>query len=96
MALDKAALESLRLEREPDAGKYHERGGARRWLWIAVAGIVAIVVINGDASGKPVRRRDDADAIRSRPPVGCRRLREAQRPRRGLSQRRHGRPTVRS
>ena len=33
MALDKAALESLRLERDPDAGKYRERGGSRRWLW---------------------------------------------------------------
>jgi RND family efflux transporter MFP subunit len=45
MALDKAALESLRLEREPDAGKYHERRGPRRWVWIALAAIAAIGAI---------------------------------------------------
>lgn len=42
MALDKAALDSLRIDREPDEGRYHERGGSRRWLWI---GLVAVVVL---------------------------------------------------
>lgn len=42
MALDKAALDSLRIDRESDAGRYHERGGSRRWLWI---GLVAVVVL---------------------------------------------------
>jgi RND family efflux transporter, MFP subunit len=42
MALDKAALDSLRIDREPDAGRYHERRGSRRWLWI---GVVAVVVL---------------------------------------------------
>ncbi|HET7204845.1 MAG TPA: efflux RND transporter periplasmic adaptor subunit, partial [Steroidobacteraceae bacterium] len=45
MALDKAALESLRLEREPDAGKYDERGGSRRWLWIALAAVAFVVAL---------------------------------------------------
>jgi RND family efflux transporter MFP subunit len=45
MALDKAALESLRIEREPDTGKYHERGASRRRRWIAAAVIVAVVAV---------------------------------------------------
>src|SRR6478672_2156181 len=45
MSLDKAALESLRLEREPSAERYEERGGWwRRWRWI-VLGVVALVVL---------------------------------------------------
>ena len=43
MALDKAALESLRLEREPDEGKYRSRTAARHRLWYA-AGAVALLV----------------------------------------------------
>lgn len=43
MALDKAALESLRLEREPDEGKYRSRGSGPRRLWY-VAGAVAVLV----------------------------------------------------
>jgi hypothetical protein len=31
MALDKTALESLRLERDPDEGKYRQRRGAQRF-----------------------------------------------------------------
>jgi RND family efflux transporter MFP subunit len=45
MALDKAALDSLRLEREPDAGKYHERGGSRRWRWIGLGLVVAVGIV---------------------------------------------------
>ena len=43
MALDKAALESLRLERDPDEGKYRSRTAARHRLWYA-AGAVALLV----------------------------------------------------
>ena len=43
MALDKAALESLRLERDTDAGKYRQRDGSRRKLWY-VLGAVGVVV----------------------------------------------------
>jgi RND family efflux transporter MFP subunit len=43
MALDKAALESLRIERGPDAGRYHERRGSRRWLWL-VAGLAVLAI----------------------------------------------------
>jgi RND family efflux transporter MFP subunit len=42
MALDKAALESLRLEREPDAARYHQRRGSRRWIWFVVATVAAL------------------------------------------------------
>jgi RND family efflux transporter MFP subunit len=45
MPLDKAALDSLRLEREPDAGKYHERGGSRRWRWIVAAGALVVLAL---------------------------------------------------
>ncbi len=46
MALDKAALESLRLDRDPGAGKYRQRGGSRRKLWyvLAVVAVVAAVL----------------------------------------------------
>lgn len=43
MALDKTALESLRLERDPDEGKYRSRTAARHRLWYA-AGAVALLV----------------------------------------------------
>jgi RND family efflux transporter MFP subunit len=43
MALDKAALESLRLDRDPDEGKYRSRTAARHRLWYA-AGAVALLV----------------------------------------------------
>jgi RND family efflux transporter MFP subunit len=58
MALDKAALDSLRLEREPDAGKYQERGRSRRWLWIglALAAVVGIMLAwRASNSAVPVR-----------------------------------------
>jgi RND family efflux transporter MFP subunit len=45
MPLDKAALDSLRLQREPDAGKYHERGGSRRWRWIVAAGAIVVLAL---------------------------------------------------
>ncbi|MCE3285282.1 MAG: efflux transporter periplasmic adaptor subunit [Steroidobacteraceae bacterium] len=45
MPLDKAALDSLRLDREPDAGKYHERGGSRRWRWIVAAGVIVVLAL---------------------------------------------------
>lgn len=45
MSLDKAALESLRLDREPGAERYEERGGWwRRWRWIVI-GLAALVVL---------------------------------------------------
>ncbi len=46
MALDKAALESLRLERDPDAGKYRQRSGSRRSCWyvLAAAAVIAAVL----------------------------------------------------
>ncbi|HEX9208616.1 MAG TPA: efflux RND transporter periplasmic adaptor subunit [Steroidobacteraceae bacterium] len=58
MALDKAALASLRLEREPDGGRYQQRGGSRRWLWIglaAVAIVVAVLAWRASNSAVPVR-----------------------------------------
>ena len=42
MALDKAALESLRLERDPDAGKYRQRGGSRRKVWYVLAAVAVV------------------------------------------------------
>jgi len=45
MALDKAALESLRLERDPDAGKYRQRGGSRRKLWYLLAAVAAVAAV---------------------------------------------------
>jgi multidrug efflux pump subunit AcrA (membrane-fusion protein) len=45
MSLDKAALESLRLDREPSTEHYEERGGWwRRWRWVVI-GMAAIVVL---------------------------------------------------
>ena len=43
MALDKAALESLRLERDPHEGKYRSRGASRRRMWLYAAGAVVLV-----------------------------------------------------
>ena len=45
MALDKAALDSLRIERDPDHGKYRERGSLRRYAWIAIAALVFAVAV---------------------------------------------------
>jgi RND family efflux transporter MFP subunit len=42
MALDKTALESLRIERDPGAEKYRERGSSRRRLWYLVAAVAVI------------------------------------------------------
>ena len=45
MALDKAALESLRLDRDPDAGKYRQRGGSRRKLWYVLAAVAVVAAV---------------------------------------------------
>jgi RND family efflux transporter MFP subunit len=47
MALDKAALESLRRDRDtaPDAGKYRQRGGSRRKLWYLLAGLAVVAAV---------------------------------------------------
>jgi RND family efflux transporter MFP subunit len=45
MALDKAALESLRLDRDSDAGRYRQRGNARRWWRYALAAAVAVAAV---------------------------------------------------
>jgi RND family efflux transporter MFP subunit len=58
MALDKTALESLRLERDPDEGKYRQRGGSRRWLWYvlgAAAVIAAVLAWRAFNSAVPVQ-----------------------------------------
>lgn len=58
MALDKAALDSLRLEREPDQGKYQERGRSRRWLWIGLGLVVLVAAAlawRGSNSAVPVQ-----------------------------------------
>jgi RND family efflux transporter MFP subunit len=58
MALDKTALESLRLERNSDEGKYRQRGGSRRWLWYvlgAVAVIAAVLAWRARHSAVPVQ-----------------------------------------
>lgn len=58
MALDKAALDSLRLEREPDQGKYQERGRSRRWLWIGLGLVVLVAAAlawRGSSSAVPVQ-----------------------------------------
>ncbi len=45
MALDKTALESLRIERDEGAEKYRERGGSRRWLWYVVAAVAVVAAV---------------------------------------------------
>ena len=58
MALDKAALESLRLDRDPDAGKYRSRGDSRRKLWyilIAIAVLAAAFAWRAYSSAVPVQ-----------------------------------------
>jgi RND family efflux transporter MFP subunit len=58
MALDKAALESLRLERDPGEGKYRTRGASRRRLWyaaVAVAVLAAIFAWRSFNSAVPVQ-----------------------------------------
>jgi len=81
MALDKAALESLRLERDPDAGKYRQRSGSRRKLWYALTAIAVIAAVpsstrramwsravqgRGDFEGRAARRDGLADVGRRR------------------------------
>lgn len=47
MSLDKAALESLRMDRGSDPGRYETRaGGSRRW-WVAGAVVVAVLAVLG-------------------------------------------------
>jgi hypothetical protein len=58
MALDKTALESLRLERDPGAGKYRQRAGSRRRLWYvlaAVAVVAAVLAWRAFSSAVPVQ-----------------------------------------
>jgi RND family efflux transporter MFP subunit len=45
MPLDKAALESLRLERDTDDSRYRERGSSRRWRWIAAAAVALALAL---------------------------------------------------
>ena len=45
MALDKAALESLRLDRDPDTAEYRQRGGSRRKLWYLLAAVAVVVAV---------------------------------------------------
>jgi RND family efflux transporter MFP subunit len=45
MALDKAALESLRLDRDPGTAEYRQRGGSRRKLWYVLAAIAVVVAV---------------------------------------------------
>ena len=45
MALDKAALESLRLDRDPDTAEYRQRGGSRRKLWYVLAAVAVVVAV---------------------------------------------------
>jgi hypothetical protein len=47
MPLDKDALASLRIDREDDSGRYRESflRRHRRWIWIAVGVLVAILVV---------------------------------------------------
>ena len=45
MALDKAALESLRLERDPDEGKYRTRSAARHRPWYAAGAVLLLVAL---------------------------------------------------
>ena len=72
MALDKAAPESLRLERDPDAARYRQRGGARRWWWYALAAAAAMYreELRADpfalGAGVPFRRRVARSVARGR------------------------------
>ena len=51
MALDKAALESLRIDRGTDAARYRERRPGRRWLWgVVVAAAVVLALMAWRAS----------------------------------------------
>ena len=45
MALDKAALESLRLDRDPDTAEYRQRGGSRRKLWYVLAAVAVVAAV---------------------------------------------------
>ena len=47
MSLDKAALESLRRDRDSSEEHYQERGARRPWRWVAIGGVVLLVVIFG-------------------------------------------------
>ncbi len=58
MSLDKVALESLRLDRDPDPRRYQESGtGRRRWLILAVfaAVVAALIAWKMLGSAVPVR-----------------------------------------
>ncbi len=58
MALDKAALESLRRDRDPGTAEYRQRGGSRRKLWYvlaAVAVVVAVLAWRSFSSAVPVQ-----------------------------------------
>ena len=45
MALDKAALESLRLDGVPGAADYRQRGGSRRKLWYVLAAVAVVAAV---------------------------------------------------
>jgi RND family efflux transporter MFP subunit len=45
MALDKAALESLRLDRDPDTAEYRQRGGSRRKFWYVLAAVAVVAAV---------------------------------------------------
>ena len=45
MALDKAALESLHLDRVPGAADYRQRGGSRRKLWYVLAAVAVVAAV---------------------------------------------------
>jgi len=45
MPLDKAALDSLRLERDSDDSRYRERGGPRRRRWIVAAAVAVVLAL---------------------------------------------------
>jgi RND family efflux transporter MFP subunit len=45
MALDKTALESLRLDRDPGRAEYRQRGGARRKLWYVLAAVAVVAAV---------------------------------------------------
>ena len=45
MALDKVALESLRLDRDAGAADYRQRGGLRRKLWYVLAAVAVVAAV---------------------------------------------------